>query len=134
MKDLYHNLLTEISLYLQALIAAAEGDAIIDMQGFEGALIQVFSGTITDGTSYEFELKEGDEANLSDAAAVAAADLIGDEPTFLAADDDKVKVFGYVGTKQYLRVDLKTVVGSPSTGGIFGAAVVKGIPRHAPVV
>lgn len=131
MRDLYNNLLTELSLYLQALTAAAEGDAIIDLQGFEGALIQVFSGTITDGTSYEFELKEGDESDLSDAAAVAAADLLGTEPTFLAADDDEVKEFGYIGSKRYLRVDLKTVVGGPATGGIFGAAIVKGKPRHA---
>ena len=132
MRDLYNNLLTELSLYFQALTAAANGDAIIDLQGFKGALIQVFSGTITDGTSYEFELKEGDESDLSDAAAVDDADLLGSEPTFLAADDDKIKEFGYIGSKRYIRLDLKTVVGSPSTGGVFGAAVVKGFPRHAP--
>lgn len=134
MRDLKNNLLTVISLFLQALTAAADGDAIIDLQGFEGALIQVFSGTITDGTLYTFELKHGDVANLSDAAAVPDADLIGTEPEFAAADDDKVKEFGYIGTKRYVRVDLKTVTGSPSTGGVFGATVVKGIPRHAPVV
>ena len=134
MRDLYHNLLTEISLYLQALTAAANGDAIIDLQGYEGGLIQVFSGTITDGDNYTFELKEGDESDLSDAAAVADADLIGSEPVFAAADSNKVKVFGYIGTKRYIRVDLKSCTGSPSTGGVFGAAVVKGIPRHAPVV
>lgn len=131
MRDLYNNLLTEISLFLQALTAAANGDAIIDLQGFNGALIQIFSGTITDGTSYEFELKHGDDSALSDAAAVPDADLLGSEPTFLAADDDEVKEFGYIGSKRYLRLDLKTVVGGPSTGGVFGAAVVKGFPRHA---
>lgn len=129
MRDLYNNLLTVLSLFLQALTAAAEGDAYVDLQGFEGALIQVFSGTITDGTSYEFELKES--ADHITFTAVADDDLLGDEPTFLAADDDKVKEFGYIGSKQYLRVDLKTVVGGPATGGIFGAAVVKGKPRHA---
>lgn len=131
MRDLYNNLLTFLSLYLQALTAAADGDAIIDLQGFQGALIQIFSGTITDGTSYEFEATHGDVANLSDGVAVPDADLLGLEPTFLAADDDKIKEFGYIGSKRYLRVDLKTVVGSPSTGGVFGAAVVKGFPRHA---
>jgi len=134
MRDLKNNLLTVISLYLQALTQAADGDAIIDLAGFEGALIQIFSGTITDGTSYEFELTHGDDSALSDGAAVPDTDLNGSEPTFLAADDDEIKEFGYHGTKRYLRVDLKTVVGSPSTGGIFAAAVVKGIPRHAPAV
>lgn len=133
LKDLYHNLLGELSIHAQALTAAANGDAIIDLQGFEGALIIIGSGTITDGTSYEFELKEGDASNLSDAAAVAAGDLIGSEPTFLAANDDILKAFGYIGNKRYLRVDLKTVVGSPSTGGVFFALVIKGFPRHAPV-
>jgi len=134
MRDLKNNLKTEISLYLQALTAAANGDAIIDLAGFEGALIQVFSGTITDGTLYTFELTHGDDSALSDGVAVPDTDLIGTEPEFAAAtEDDTVKTFGYIGTKRYLRVDLKTVTGSPATGGVFGASVVKGIPRHAPV-
>lgn len=132
MKDLYNNVLTKLSLYLQALTAVANGDAIIDLQGFEGALIQVFAGTITDGTLYTFELTHGDDSELSDAAAVEAADLLGEEPVFAqATDGDMVKEFGYIGSKRYLRVDLAAVTGSPSTGGVFGAAIVKGEPRHA---
>jgi len=131
MKDLYNNALTELTLYLQALTAAAAGDAVIDLQGFEGALILIESGIITDGTLYTFELKEGAAANLSDAAAVADDDLLGAEPEFAVTDDNKIKEFGYIGSKRYLRVDLKAVTGSPTTGGIFGAAIVKGFPRHA---
>ena len=134
MRGLYQNSVTELSLHLQALTAAANGDAIIDMQGYERAMIIVAAGTITDGTSYEFELKEGDESDLSDAAAVGAADLIGSEPTFLAANDDTDACFEYTGNARYIRVDLKTVVGSPSTGGVFGALVIKYNPRHAPTV
>ena len=134
MRSLYKNTLSELSLHLQVLTAAADGDAIIDMQGYERAMVIVMAGTVTDGTSYEFELKEGDAANLSDAAAVADADLIGSEPTILAAGDDTDACFEYIGSKRYLRLDLKTVVGSPSTGGVFGAILVKYNPRHAPVV
>ncbi|GAI86466.1 unnamed protein product [marine sediment metagenome] len=129
MRDLFNNLLTILSLHIQALTDAAVGDAYVDLQGFQGALIQIFSGTITDGTSYEFELQESD--NHVDFTAVADDDLLGEEPTFLAADSNKVKELGYIGSKQYLRVDLKTVLGGPSTGGVFGAAVVKGFARHA---
>jgi hypothetical protein len=132
MRDMYHDMKTEISLNMQALTAAANGDAIIDLQGFQGARIEISSGTITDGTSYEFELKEGNDSGLSDVAAVVDADLIGSEPTFLVADDNKIKTFSYVGTKRYLRIDLKTVVGSPSTGGVFEGRVIKGHPRHKP--
>lgn len=134
MRDLYHDLLPEISLNIQTLTAAANGDAIIDLQGFEGALIIVESGDITDGDAYTFELKEGNDSGLSDAAAVADADLLGSEPVFATTDDNKVKSFGYIGSKRYIRVDLKSCTGSPSTGGYFTALVVKGYPRHKPAV
>jgi hypothetical protein len=128
---MYHDLKAEIALKGATLKVATTGE-IIDLAGFNGALICVASGTITDGTSYEFELKEGDASDLSDASAVADADILGSEPTFLATEDDKVKQFGYIGIKRYIRLDLKTVSGSPSTGGVFLGVVLKGFPRHAP--
>ena len=131
-RDLFNNLKAEIALKGATLKVATEGE-IIDLAGFNGALICVASGTITDGTGYEFELKEGNAADLSDAAAVSDEDILGSEPTFAAADDDKVKQFGYIGHKRYIRLDLKTVSGSPTTGGIFVGLIVKGYPRHAPV-
>jgi len=134
LRDNYHDQKPEISLKLQALTVAKDGENIIDLQGFESARIDIYSGTITDGDAYTFELKEGNELNLSDAAAVADEDLLGSEPVFVTADDDKIKSFGYVGTKRYLRLDFKSVTGSPSTGGLFVAAVVKGHPRHKPAV
>ena len=136
-RDMYSDFTPELSLHAQVLTAAANGDAIIDLLGYFGALIIVIAGTITDGTSYEFELKDGNNSALSDAAAVADANLLPNdgtaEPTFLAANDDTVGFFAYIGPKRYLRLDLKTVVGSPSTGGVFAALVVKGFPRHGAV-
>jgi hypothetical protein len=132
MRDSYHDQVTEKSLNLQALTAAKDGDAIIDLQGFESARIEISSGDITDGDNYTFELKEGNQSNLSDAAAVADEDLLGSEPVFATADDQKIKTFGYVGIKRYIRIDLKSVTGSPSTGGLFEGRVIKGHPRHKP--
>jgi hypothetical protein len=127
MKDLYHDLKAEHSLLPAAQAGAAEGDAIIDLQGFEGALIVCYVGTITGNTT--FELQEGDEDDLSDDEAVADIDLLGLEPTFLFATEcDMVKTFGYRGSKRYIRVDVTAGI------GIAGALVVKGFPRHAPVV
>lgn len=136
MKDLYHDFLPELSIYPQALTAPQDGDAIINLQGFEGALIIIAAGVITDGTLYTFELKHGDTADLvADGVAVPAADLVGAEPAFAqATDGNSEEQFAYVGTKQYLRVDLLTATGTPSTGGIFTALIVKGRPRHAPAV
>jgi len=127
MKDLYHNLLAEHSLFPVSLSDAANGDAIIDLAGYEGALVVCYTGSITGDVT--FELKHGDESNLSDGAAVSDSDLIGSEPTFAnLTEDNAVKTFGYVGNKRYLRVDATAGV------GIAGALVIKGYPRHAPVV
>jgi len=136
-KDAY----PEISFRDGARTAAADGDAIIDLKGFEGAAIIIASGTITDGTLYTFELKHGDNSALSDAAAVADADLVAGgpasadkEPGFAAADDNHLHWFYYVGTKRYLRIDLLSVTGSPTTGGHFLGVVVKNLPRRLPTV
>lgn len=128
MKDIYHDLLPEHSIYPASLGAAAKtGDAIIDLQGFEGAVVICYTGQIT--VNMTFQLMHGDDAALADAAAVPAADLVGTEPTFAQdTEDDTVKSFGYVGNKRYLRVD--TTVGT----GIAGAMIVKGKARHAPAV
>lgn len=125
MRDLYNNLKAEHSIYPASLSGAKTGDAIIDLQGFQGALIICYSGALT--TDTVFELKHGNQPNLSDAAAVPDEDLLGTEPTLLAATDNEVKTFGYIGAKRYLRVD--TTAGA----GIAGAMIVKGLPRHAPV-
>jgi len=127
MRDLYHDFYPDYSIYPASLGAAAkEGDAIVDLQGYEGALIICGSGALT--VDMTFQLMHGDAADLGDAAAVPAADLLGTEPTLLAATDNEIKTFGYIGQKRYLRVD--TTVGT----GIGWAAILKGKPRHAPVV
>jgi len=127
MKDLYHDFLPEYSIYPASLGAAAKtGDAIVDLQGHEGALIVCGSGDLT--VDMTFQLMHGDDPALGDAAAVPDADLVGTEPTLLEATDNELKSFGYIGNKRYLRVD--TTVGT----GIAFAAIIKGLPRHAPVV
>lgn len=127
MKDQYHGFLPEPSIYPASLGAGAKtGDAIIDLKGFEGAIIVCYSGALT--VDMPFQLMHGDASNLSDAAAVPDADLVGTEPTLLEATDNQVAHFAYIGTKRYLRVD--TTTGT----GIAGALIIKGVPRHAPAV
>ena len=127
MKDLYHNLLAGMSINPASLGAGAKtGDAIIDIKGFESVLIVCMSGALT--VDMPFQLMEGDESDLSDAAAVADADLLGSEPTLLAATDNEIATFGYRGTKRYLRVD--TTTGT----GLACAAILRGNDRHGPAV
>jgi hypothetical protein len=128
------------SFYATARTAAANGDAYVDLLGYEGAIIIINSETITDGTSWVFELKES--ADHSTFTAVAAADMVaggptaGDvEPTFVAVTADNTDTwFSYHGNKRYLRIDLTAVTGSPSTGGIFNGMIVKVNPKNAPTV
>lgn len=125
MKDLYHDYLPEYSIYPASLGAGAkEGDAYVDLQGYEGALIVCGSGDIT--VDMTFQLMESDDHITF--TAVGDDDLLGTEPTLLEATDNEIKTFGYIGAKRYLRVD--TTVGT----GIGFAAIIKGLPRHAPAV
>lgn len=124
MFDIQNHLKALHSIYPASLSGAKTGDAIIDLANFNGALIVCYSGAIT--TDTVFQLMHGNDAALSDAAAVPDADLIGTEPTLLQATDNECKTFGYKGTKRYLRVD--TTAGA----GIAGAIIVKGLPRHLP--
>lgn len=125
-KDLYHGALPYPSLYPIVQSAAKAGDAIVDMFGFERALIVCYSGAVT--TDTVFKLEHGDDSGLSDAADVPDADLVGSEPTLTAATDDEAKIFIYTGSKRYLRI-------STSAGaGIAGGVVILYSPRHLPTV
>lgn len=128
--DLVNDVGVLASLPPGARTAAANGSGV-DLAGYDGAAVVVSSGTVTDGTLYTFEVQESD--NNSDFTAVADADLIGSEPTFTASEDNTVKKVGYKGVKRYIRAALVTVTGSPSTGGVFAAYVVRGKSRVSPV-
>jgi hypothetical protein len=125
-EKLYHDALPYLSINPASIGAGAKtGDAIIDTQGYEEALVIVASGALT--VDMPFQLMHGDESDLSDAAAVPDADLVGSEPTLLEATDNEIASFSYVGTKRYLRVD--TTTGT----GLAVALILLSKPRHAPV-
>jgi len=102
----------------------------LDTQGFESAVVAVYSGTITDGTGTP-TVYEGDASNMSDEGAVAAADLIGTLTAFAATDDNVTKKVGYRGNKRYIRV--KLVGAGQTTGGFFGAVYLQANAKNAPV-
>lgn len=125
--DLVHSIKAQNGLSPATLTDTAGVGAIIDTQGFESLTFLILSGTVTDGTSYTPKLDEGDASNLSDAAEVAAAGLVGTiaGATFAATDDNKVKKLGYrCGPKRYVRLTL-TPAGATS-GGAFSAIAVLG--------
>jgi hypothetical protein len=104
--------------------------ATLDTQGFESCTCVVVSGTLTDGTQTP-SFEEGDQSNMSDAATVAAGDLIGTMAAFASTDDNVTRKIGYKGNKRYFRV--KLTGSGQTTGGYIGAYYVQGNAKNNPV-
>lgn len=107
---------------------ADEDGAGVDLQGYESAVVVVATGAITDGT-HTIEIQESDDNSTF--TAVADDDLQGTEPVIGAADGNKVYKIGYIGTKRYIRVSV--TVADATSGGVYGAFVIRGHARSKPV-
>ncbi len=133
MKDNHHDMVPAVALNLQTISSDTTTNGnIIDLAGFESCEFVFVTGTLTDG-DYAVLIQEGDAANLSDAAAVADADLIGTEAlaSFAADTDDNVlSKIGYKGGKRYVRFNVVST--NTSSGAVLGAVCIKGHPAHAP--
>jgi hypothetical protein len=142
MKDLRHSILPVVSLPAAArskASGAVTGEAI-DLASVEGALIEFFAGALgTEVNVYGIEIVECATVGGS-YTAVADADLIGTEPTLTYSsspaldESNTVKTVAYIGSKQFIRVNLVAPTGSGTGSGIVGANVLKGFARHNPVV
>lgn len=122
--DLYNNLSVVTTLAPAARTASGNGSTV-DLQGYEGAMIQAVVGTITDGT-HSLTVQESDDGSTwSD---VAASDLQGSFANLASDTNQKV---GYLGTKRYIRVN--ATVSGATTGGVYAVVVVRSNPRKAPV-
>lgn len=134
MLDQKSDLKSVVALTPRAAIATntTTAGAIIDLKGYESCTFSIISGVLTDG-AYAVLIEEGDAANLSDAAAVADADLVGTEAAagFASTDDSTSKTIGYVGTKRYVRLSIVST--STSSGGFLAATAILGNPHNAPV-
>lgn len=129
MKDIHSFIKTTrvVSPTSQSGNAALVG-AIIDRQGFDSLEFVVTLGTIsTPGTTYTPSIDEGDIANLSDATAVAAADLIGTiaQASFVDSEINTTKKIGYKGNKRYARLTL-TPAGNTGASTICAVSVQGG--------
>lgn len=111
----------------------AQASAIIDCQGFNAVTLAYITGTNADADMTAVALlEEGDASNLSDAAAVADADMVsqtlGTAPETAASfqfdDDGEVRSIGYIGNKRYIRL---TITPANNTGNLFlgGVAILE---------
>ena len=93
--------------------------SIIDASGWGYLEWEIFTGTIADADVTTTVLVEGgDDSGLSDAAAIADADLQGTEAgaAFTFADDDEVRKVGVVNLEfRYYRL---TITPANNTGNL----------------
>lgn len=138
-KDLYHNIGVVHLLDAKDITTNDTKSSILDLAGFEGALILVNFGAITtpDSNSYITPiLQESDTTADADFEAVDSGDILGGFTKIDAATKDQTtQVVGYVGNKRYVRVLLDITDGD---AGISHALVsvdgIVGFPIHKPAV
>lgn len=123
-RDLVSLIAVGASLAAAARTASANGTGV-DLAGYGSAAVVFASGTITDGTHTPSLEESNDNSTFT---AVAAADMTG---TLAALASNTIQEVGYIGTKRYIRA-VVTVSGSPSTGGVYNALVVRGNASKQP--
>ena len=129
--DIHNEIYPTVALNTAAISSniTTIGTNIIDTQGF-GALEFVQQvGARTDGT-FTIALEHGDAANLSDAAAPDASDLLGTLAATAISTANTVKRIGYVGNKRYVRANVVST--SVTTGATVGVLAIRGRPTLAP--
>ena len=111
----------------------AQVGEIIDVKGFDSLTYLIATGSLADAdATFTVLLEEGDASNLSDAAAVADADLLGTEAlaSFIFSDDNKCFKLGYIGNKRYTRLTITP--GANASAALLSAIAVLGEAQIQP--
>lgn len=106
---------------------------IIDRAGFDSLTYVILLGSLADAdATFAVTIDEGNAANLSDATAVAAADLIGTTALagFAFGDDDETRKLGYKGSKRYTRLTITP--SANASAALLAAVAVLGHPNVGP--
>lgn len=131
-----HNIL-EVRRALSPVSVAdntAQVSQIIDTANRAGLEFHIAAGAIADAdVTFTVLVEHGDQANLSDAAAVDDADLIGTEvlAAFQFDDDNEVRKIGYRGSKRYVRLTITPA--NNASGALLAVTAVLGGARKQPV-
>lgn len=129
MKDTFHSFKT-VAACAPAVITAAADGPVIDLAGFDSALVVVNTGAIAAAGDFAVKLQESDTTTGGDFTDVAAADMHGSFPASLAASS--VYRVGYIGSKRkrYIRIAISKGGG---TSIALGAVAVLGHAHIEPV-
>jgi hypothetical protein len=130
-KDLKNNISDSLGVNIQSISSnTTTVGNIIDSSGFESITFIQVSSAHTDGT-YTLLIEDGDDAGLSDAAAVADDFLIGTEAATAITTADSSTSIGYNGKKRYIRASIVST--GVTSGAALGCVVVRGDALTNPV-
>lgn len=104
---------------------------IIDNKGYDSLEFLIATGSLSDANAtFTVLVEDGDDASLTDNAAVSDDNLLGTEALagFQFDDDNEVRKIGYRGNKRYVRL---TITPSGNTGDVYVSAVA--VQGHAGV-
>jgi len=109
--DLHNSI--KVSRGLSPVAAGTDNTAyvsqIIDTANFAATEFLILIGANTDAdATFTVLVEDGDNASLTDNAAVADAYLLGTEAlaSFDYSDDNETRKIGYIGAKRYVRVTI----------------------------
>lgn len=106
---------------------------ILDTRGYESVELVIATGSIADAdATFTVLIEDGDNAALSDAAAVADTFLLGTEVQagFQFDDDNECRKIGYVGGKRYVRATITPA--NNASAALIAAVWLLGNARTAP--
>lgn len=134
LQDLHNNITPKPVIYpVSVADNTAQVGQIIDHQGYDSAEYIVATGSLADAdATFTVLLEEGDNAALSDAVAVADANLLGTEAlaSFIFSDDNKCFKLGYKGNKRYTRLTITPA--NNASAAVLCAVAILGEPRVGP--
>ena len=134
MRDLHNNIHVKRAISpVSVADNTAQVSQIIDRQGYESLEFVIAMGSLADAdATFTALVEHGDAANLSDAAAVPDAGLLGTEAlaSFIFSDDDKVRKIGYVADKRYVRLTITPAANA--SAALLSAVAILGHPAIAP--
>lgn len=134
MKDLHNNLkfVRAISPVSEAGTTALVSE-ILDTANFSANELVIATGSVADAdATFAVLIEDGNASNLSDAAAVTDANLIGTEilAGFQFDDDNETRKIGYIGAKRYIRATITPVANA--SAALISAIWVQGGARVSP--
>lgn len=136
MKDLHNTIHARRAI---APVSVSDNTAavsqIIDRQGYHALEFVITAGSLADAdATFTVLVEDGDQSNLSDAAAVVDRELLGTEAlaSFQFDDDNEPRKIGYIGNKRYIRLTITPA--NNASAALLSAVAILGCPMIAPTI